>query len=61
MPEENETVVRAFLAAHPDFQPAPLPEGISPDLTASPGMFRTFTHRHHMDGFFAVRLRRTAE
>ncbi len=58
MPEENEAIVRAFLNTHPDFQLASLPEGIATELIDSVGIFRSFPHRHHTDGFFAARLRR---
>lgn len=53
-PEENDDVVRAFLATHPDFhrvRPA-----LAPDLLDADGALRTFPHRHGTDGFFAVRL-----
>lgn len=63
-PEEGETVVRRFLQEHPDFS---IIEGdfsfLEPfacqDAEGFAG-YRTFPHRHGMDGFFAARLRRTA-
>jgi len=58
-PRENEGQVDAFLAAHPEFSPAPLPgelgawrhPGRAEDLLLVP-------HRHGTDGFYIVRLRR---
>jgi 16S rRNA (cytosine967-C5)-methyltransferase len=58
--EENEAVVAAFLAQHPEFSlsaPAELPRAVRPFLEAD-GYMRTWPHRHGTDGFFAARLRR---
>jgi 16S rRNA (cytosine967-C5)-methyltransferase len=55
-PEENEDVVAAFLAAHPDFGPESargMP--LAPDPA---GFVRCWPHRHGTDGFTAIRLRR---
>jgi 16S rRNA (cytosine967-C5)-methyltransferase len=57
---ENEDVVRDFLAAHPEFEQESadaLPEGVQA-LADADGTLRTFPHRHGIDGFFAVRLKR---
>jgi 16S rRNA (cytosine967-C5)-methyltransferase len=55
--EENEAVVTAFLAAHKDFslrKPEDMPEAL-----LDGAFFRTYPHRHGMDGFFgAVMVRR---
>ncbi|MDA8145291.1 MAG: 16S rRNA (cytosine(967)-C(5))-methyltransferase RsmB [Thermaerobacter sp.] len=58
-PEENEQVVRRFLARQPDFAPdrlaghlEPLPPG------ASDGMLQLWPQRHGTDGVFICRLRR---
>ena len=57
--QENEDVVTAFLAQHPDFYPEPLelpgvfPKNETGMLTLIPGEFDT-------DGFFICRLRRKA-
>ncbi|MBE6917801.1 MAG: 16S rRNA (cytosine(967)-C(5))-methyltransferase RsmB [Ruminococcaceae bacterium] len=57
--EENEEVVRAFLAHHPDFYleplqlPAVFPENTTGMLTLVPGQYDT-------DGFFIAKLRRKA-
>jgi 16S rRNA (cytosine967-C5)-methyltransferase len=61
-PEENEAVVRAFLAERADFRltpPAALPECVRP-LVGDDGFLRTFPHLHDADGFFAARLERIA-
>lgn len=67
-PEENEGVVEAFLAAHPEFEVEPargcLDEccgaGVSPAIAAvADRHVQTWPHRHHCDGAFAARLRRT--
>lgn len=54
-PEENEQVVHAFLASHPDFRlgrPHALP-GIEPLLDPE-GMLRTFPSERGWDGFFGA-------
>ena len=59
-PEENEQVVEKFLSSHGKF------EVVKPDLPLSAeelitagGYFRTFTHLHGTDGFFAAKMVRT--
>lgn len=62
-PEENETVAAAFLRNHPEFSVEKSPAGLSPrirSLMTPEGHLRTFPHLHDMDGFFAVRFRRSA-
>ena len=56
-PEENEEVVRAFLAANPDFASDPPAEFPLP-LEAG-GWLRCLPHRDGTDGFTAVRFRRS--
>lgn len=53
---ENEAVVEAFAATHPDFRPEALrlPEG------GSAPRLRLWPHRHQTDGFFAAGFRRPA-
>lgn len=58
-PEENESVVAELLAARPEFNRV-TPEGIPPELIDENGFFRTFPHRHGMDGFFGALFTRTA-
>jgi 16S rRNA (cytosine967-C5)-methyltransferase len=55
-PEENDDVVRAFLAEHPDWRVDP-PAGfpVAPDAN---GVIRCLPHVHGTDGFTAVRLMR---
>jgi 16S rRNA (cytosine967-C5)-methyltransferase len=53
MPEENEAVVSSFLARRPEFRLIS-PSGVAPLLLDNRGFFRTFPHRHGMDGFFGA-------
>ena len=61
-PEEGESVVEDFLKNQARFvidqQPVGLP-GVDERLMDSSGFFRSLPHEHDMDGFFAVRLKRT--
>jgi 16S rRNA (cytosine967-C5)-methyltransferase len=56
-PEEDEGVVRTFLAERADFQiePPPAP-GATPE-----GYVQLWPHRHDTDGFFIARLRKSAQ
>lgn len=59
-PEENEEVIADFLSKRPDFVLEDL-RGLFPvyaDLFTNEGFFRSWPHRHGMDGFFAARLRK---
>ncbi|MCB1532018.1 MAG: RsmB/NOP family class I SAM-dependent RNA methyltransferase [Alphaproteobacteria bacterium] len=56
LPDENEHQVEKFLAAHPEFSPAPLDESLK---IGTPYM-RLTPHRHGTDGFFAAVLERKA-
>jgi 16S rRNA (cytosine967-C5)-methyltransferase len=63
-PEENESVVDAFLDRHPGFaledprvSGAGLPGGVM-DCLDERGCLRTLPHRHALEAFFAARLRR---
>lgn len=58
--EENEAMVSAFLAAHPEFALEPPPAGTVPDTVLDGGLLRVLPHRHGTDGAFAARLRRQA-
>ncbi|AJE02025.1 16S rRNA (cytosine(967)-C(5))-methyltransferase RsmB [Geobacter pickeringii] len=58
--DENEGVVDDFLSQHPDFVLEDL-NALFPglaDLFTVRGFFRSWPHRHGMDGFFAARLRK---
>ena len=63
-PEETDAVVEAFLRAFQDFTaddaPAGLPGTIA-ELIDSRGALRTWPHRHGLDGFYAIRLRRESQ
>jgi 16S rRNA (cytosine967-C5)-methyltransferase len=60
-PEENELVVEAFIAAHPEFESVDLreqsPAAIAPYLDAR-GMMRTLPFRDNLEAFFAAAMRR---
>jgi len=57
---ENEEVVKAFLAVHPDFECA-RPATVPANMLDRHGMFRTFPHRHGTDGFFGAVLHKKGE
>jgi 16S rRNA (cytosine967-C5)-methyltransferase len=61
-PEENEAVIKAFLNKHDTFaiekDPASFRSNIR-SLVSKDGFLVTHPHVNNMDGFFAVRLRRT--
>lgn len=59
-PAENEGVVESFLTEHPNWEIEP-PNPNSPPATYSTpqGWIKVLPHRHDMDGFFMVRLRKT--
>ena len=58
-PEENDEVVKRFLAAHPQFIPSGCGEMLpasAAGLVDGEGFFRTLPGRDDLDGFFAARL-----
>ncbi|RUA00410.1 MAG: 16S rRNA (cytosine(967)-C(5))-methyltransferase RsmB [Deltaproteobacteria bacterium] len=61
-PEENKDVIDHFLHHHPNFKLTPasslLPKAAR-HITDSDGFFRSFVHRHGMDGFFIARLQKS--
>jgi 16S rRNA (cytosine967-C5)-methyltransferase len=59
--EENEDIVRDFLAAHPDFELVPASEVLERQNVKIPGMgeyLRLSPHLHDTDGFFAAVMQR---
>ncbi|MDR2187568.1 MAG: RsmB/NOP family class I SAM-dependent RNA methyltransferase [Azonexus sp.] len=59
--EENEAIVDAFLAAHPDFTRLPAAAILARHGIALDGdSLRLLPHRHQTDGFFAAALERQA-
>ncbi len=57
--EENDDMIDAFLAAHPDFViEAPSPGAVSPTVLDQ-GRLRVLPHLHGFDGAFAARMRRS--
>jgi len=59
--QENEKVVQSFLDSHPDWSISmPTTKLIVNNFDISPGWIKIYPHRHDMDGFFMVRLQKTA-
>ena len=62
LPAENGDVVRAFLAAHPEFEPCdftfPAKDGTVCDIVSEGGMVTLLPDENRTDGFFIARLRR---
>ena len=61
-PEENAGVIETFLKKHANFVmdgPRSIEARAVLPFLDRHGFFRTLPHIHHMDGFFATRLRRT--
>ena len=57
-PAENEAVVEEFLNQNPGkYQIIPPPESFQP-FTVDNKFVRTFPHKHHMEGSFAVKLQK---
>ncbi len=60
-PQENEKVVQSFLDFHPNWSISiPATESIVNNFDISDGWIKVYPHRHHMDGFFMVKLQKTA-
>ncbi len=58
LPEENGGQIAAFLAAHPEYAPAPLPDAIPEkfrQLYGDTGL-QLFAHRDGLEGFYIARL-----
>ena len=62
LPAENGDVVRAFLAAHPEFEPFdftfPAKDGTVSDIVSEGSMVTLLPDANRTDGFFIARLRR---
>jgi 16S rRNA (cytosine967-C5)-methyltransferase len=56
--EENDVVVREFLADDDSFVLEPPTSGTVPDSVIDNGMLRVLPHQHSVDGAFAARMRR---
>jgi len=58
-PQENEAVIQAFLARHPNWLICPpIPDSPASAFATSAGWIKVWPHRHAMDGFFMVFLRK---
>lgn len=57
-PSENEEVILPFLNTHPDWQIAAPTHGSWAQFISDSGWIKVWPHRHQMDGFFMVKLRR---
>ncbi|NEO97310.1 MAG: 16S rRNA (cytosine(967)-C(5))-methyltransferase [Symploca sp. SIO2E9] len=57
-PQENEAVIQSFLETHPHWQIEPPPDSVLVSFSKPQGWLQVWPHRHQMDGFFMVRLKR---
>jgi 16S rRNA (cytosine967-C5)-methyltransferase len=56
---ENEDVIHAFCAMHPEFEiEAPHPDKVPRDFITENHMIRTWPHRQDMDGSFCVKMKK---
>lgn len=60
-PEENESLVKAFLGRHPEFQLDNASQFVNKSVVTDDGFVQTFPHRDHIDGSFAARLKKSLE
>jgi 16S rRNA (cytosine967-C5)-methyltransferase len=58
--EENDEMIDAFLAQHPEFTLEAPPAGVVPDAVLDGGRLRVLPQQHGFDGAFAARLRRAS-
>ena len=54
LPEENENIIDDFLKHNSNFSICPPPVSINRQLMDNHGFFRTYPHKHNMDGFFGA-------
>lgn len=60
-PQENEGIIRSFLANNPNWQiEAPNPNSPCVSFATEAGWIKVLPYTHQMDGFFMVRLKKTA-
>ena len=57
-PEENGLQIQSFLARHTEFVTEDASAYTNRSVVTNEGWVETFPHRHHIDGSFAVRLRK---
>jgi 16S rRNA (cytosine967-C5)-methyltransferase len=60
-PEENQDLIARFLAAHPEFSLDDARKFVNGAVVNAQGAVETYTHKHGMDGSFAVRLVKKSE
>ncbi len=60
-PEENQDQVAAFLRGHPEFRVEDAGDFVNRAVVTPEGFVETWPHRHHIDGSFAVRLRKNEQ
>lgn len=58
LPQENDEIIRDFLADQPQFTIVPPYSAILKSVSDPVGFLRTYPHRHRTDGFFGAVLRR---
>jgi len=61
-PTENEGVIKSFLESHPNWEIEP-PDTDSPirEYSTPEGWIKVLPHKHDMDGFFMVQLKKSTE
>jgi len=61
-PAENEAVIKSFLESNPNWEIQP-PHINSPihEYSTSEGWIKVLPHKHNMDGFFMVQLKKSTE
>lgn len=60
-PQENEGIICPFLENHPNWQiERPLPDSPCVSFATEAGWIKVLPYTHQMDGFFMVRLKKTA-